>query len=83
MQHGITNVAMQSHYYGFSQLKIASSLRSPWLLLRSLRRLLLALCGLHGPGQPLNRFPVSPSPCSRRNDDLTGGSLNTILQENS
>jgi hypothetical protein len=26
-------------------------------------------CGLvleHGPGQPLDRFPVSPSPCSRR-----------------
>ena len=31
-----------------------------------LRQLLPALLYLlHGPGQPLDRFPVSPSPCSR------------------
>ena len=29
-----------------------------------LKRLLLVLYLLHGPGQPLDRFPVSPSPCS-------------------
>ena len=35
------------------------------LLLRRLKRLLLVLYLLHGPGQSLDRFPVSPSPCSR------------------
>jgi hypothetical protein len=33
--------------------------------LRRLKRLLLVPYLLHGPGQPLDRFPVSPSPCSR------------------
>jgi hypothetical protein len=54
--------------YGINQLKIASSLRSS----------ITASCLiylLHGPGQPLDRFAVSPSPCSRRNDDLTRGPL--------
>jgi hypothetical protein len=39
--------------------------------MRRLRRLLLVLYLLHAPGQPLDRFPVSPSPCSRRNDDTS------------
>ena len=30
-----------------------------------LKRLLLVLYLLHGPGQLLDRFPVSPPPCSR------------------
>jgi hypothetical protein len=60
-------------HYGINQLKIASSLRSS----------ITASCLiylLHGPGQPLIRFPASPSPCSRRNDELIRSSLIGIQQ---
>jgi hypothetical protein len=54
--------------YGITYLEIASSLRSS----------ITAPCViylLHGPGEPLDRFAVSPSPCSRRNDELIRGFL--------
>jgi len=53
--------------YVIRQLEIASSLHSS-------NAAPCVIYLLHGPGQPLDRCPVSPSPCSRRNDELVTAS---------
>lgn len=47
-----------------------SSYRPDKRVRRRLKRLLLVPFLLHGPGQSLYRFPVSPPPCSRGSDGI-------------
>ena len=51
---------------GWCQPGLASSATAPALLYL-----------LHGPGQPLDRFPVSPSPCSRVPVGCSGSAVPT------
>jgi len=47
-----------------------------------LKRLLLVLYLMHGPGQLLDRFPVSPAPCSRPGGRVFIIFLSVCLRDN-